>query len=179
LKHESASLSGGRVWLLQHDLAVIVGTVSFGPARKAPYELSASVRVDDADASAFFGKAQAGQLPTVEGRFSLEGAVAGAGADLGGLVGAARQEIRLKSSGGILRLLKTNVADAIPEAPSPVSDTLGAVGSAVGSLFGVKSQSSNYGRNPVSKAADAVINLTYDISEFEFDKLAVTAERGP
>jgi len=178
--HDSVRLNGGRAWLLQHDLAIITGLLTFDPAKALPYDLNAAVSVGDFDAAAFFGKARGGELPPVEGRFSLDATVTGSAADLGGLLGASREKIRVRSPSGILRLLKTNVADAIPEVQSRVTDTVGDVGSAVGSLlFGMKRDSPNYGKNPVSKAADAVLTFTYDVSEIGYDKLDVAARRDP
>jgi hypothetical protein len=178
--HDSVRLNGGRVWLLQHDLGIVTGLLTFDPAKALPYDLNAAVSVGDFDAAALFGKARGDELLPVEGRFSLDATVTASAADLGGLLGASREEVRVRSPSGILRLLKTNVADAIPEVQSRVSDTLGDVGSAVGAvLFGMKRDSPTYGKNPVSKAADAVLTFTYDVSEIGYDKLEVAARRDP
>ena len=75
-------------------------------------------------------------------------------------------------------MLKTNVAASIPEAPSPVSDTLVNVGSVVGSLFGIKGGSLSSGKKSLSKAAEAVLDFTYQVPEIRYDELTVTAIRG-
>jgi hypothetical protein len=179
LDHGSVRLNGGRVWLLQHDLAFVTGLLTFDPFGKPAYDLKANVSVSDFDAAAVFGKASSERLAPVEGRFSFEDTVTADGADLAGLVGSAQEDMKVRSSGGILRLLKVDVADAIPEEKTRVSDTLGTVGSAVGAIFGVKHDSDNAGKNPVSKAAEAVLSFTYDISEIGYDKLAARILRDP
>jgi hypothetical protein len=70
------------------------------------------------------------------------------------------------------------VADSIPEASTPVSDTLDTVGSAVGSFFGHKGDSVNSGKNPVSKNAEAVMSFTNEVSEIGCDQVTVDAVRG-
>jgi hypothetical protein len=49
----------------------------------------------------------------------------------------------------------------------------------VGSVLGIKGRSLDPAKNKVSKAADAVISFTNQVSEIEYDKVAVTAVRGP
>lgn len=179
LDHDSARLNGGRVWLMQHDLAIVTGLLTFDPARRPAYDLKANVSLGDFDASAIFGKGKSDRLALVEGRFALEDAVTAASDDLGGLAGAAREDMEVRSPGGILRLLKVDVADAIPEEKTRVSDTLGDVGSAVGAIFGIKHESENAGRNPVSKEAESVLSFTYDISEIGYDRLVAKVRRDP
>ena len=164
---------------MQHDLAIVTGILTFDGSRRPAYDLKANVSLSDFDASALFGKAGADRLALVEGRFALEDAVSSAGDDLAGLARSAREQMQVRSAGGILRLLKVDVADAIPEQKERVSEALGSVGSAVGALFGIKHDSDKAGQNPVSKAAESVLSFTYDISEIGYDKLAATIERDP
>lgn len=179
LRNDSAQLGLGRVWLLQHDLARFYGIISFDPSKAPPYGLTATLALDDADASAFFGKAKADELAPVEGHFAISGTVASEGSDLPGLLRNMSAQVHVQSTNGIVRLLKVNIADAIPESPSRVSDTLGSVGATVGSLFGIKSDPAKFGRNDVSKADEALLSFTYDISEIGYDTLQATARIGP
>ena len=178
LKHDQVRLETGRVWILNHNLGKFEGTISFDPALALPYVLKGSGSVEDVDAAAFFGPAPKDQSAPFEGRFSATATLAGSGVSLDDLARNSHQEIQLKSQSGILRLLKVDVADAVPEASTPVTDTLGDVSSAVGSIFGIHKGFDRIDRNKVSPAADAVINFTYEIAEVGYDRLTITATGG-
>jgi hypothetical protein len=156
-----------------------VGTITFDPAEARPYALKATLApVANLD-SALLLPPQPGQDPVIEGHFTLAGTVTGTGASLGDLLGRTQEEFQLSSTTGILRLLTTNVADAVPEAAEPVSDSLDTVGNFVGSvLLGIKGHSIDPSKNKVTKPQEAVLNFTNQVAEIGFDKVTVSAVRG-
>ena len=174
----SIQLRSGRGGFGLHVLTGVEGSISFDSAAEFPYSLRATAPViKEIDAAPLFAAQQHGQDPMLEGHFSVASSLAGKGVNLGDLVSRAQEEFRLTSTAGIVRLLGTSVADAIPEGSSPVSDTLGSVGYVVGSFFGLKGDSVSSGKNPISKNGEAVINFTYQVGEIGFDKMTVTAIR--
>jgi len=176
--HGSIHLENGRGGLSRHSRAKLEGSISFDAAAEFPYSLKATAAVDEVDAAPLFAAPQPGHEPVVEGHFSVASTLTGNGTSLDDLVGHMQEEFRLTSTAGIIRLLKTSVAESIPEVSSPVSDALGTVGTLVGSLFGVKGDSIYSGKNPVSKTAEAVLDFTYQIAEIGYDQITVTAIRG-
>lgn len=180
IDHGSIQLEGGHGELPPKSLATVEGTISFDPASGKPYSLAGALApVANLD-SALLLPAQPGQDPVIEGRFTLAGTVSGSGTSLDDLLGNTREEFQLSSTTGIVRLLTTDVADAIPEAAEPVADSLDTVGNFVGSvLLGIKGHSIDPSKNKVSKQAEAVLNFTNQVSEIGYDKVTVTAERGP
>lgn len=171
-------IKNGRGVLPPHNLARLEGEISFDPAAVRPYGLAASAEVSDFDAAKLFSGSQFGKDPALEGHFSIAATFSGTGTSLEDLAANAREEYRLRSTGGIARLLKTSVAGVIPQAPTKVSDTLGGVGAAVGSFFGAEKSADKVGRNPVSPNAEAVLNFTYAAAEIGYDEITVTAVRG-
>ena len=180
IDHRSIELEGGHAELPPKSLASVTGTITFDPSEARPYSLKAALApVANLD-SALLLPPQPGQDPVIEGHFTLAGTVTGTGASLGDLLGRTQEEFQLSSTNGILRLLTTNVADAVPEAAEPVADSLDGVGNFVGSvLLGIKGHSIDPSKNKVSKTAEAVLNFTNQVSEIGFDKVTVTAVRGP
>ena len=176
----SVQLEGGHGEVPPKSMASVEGSITFDPGSQVPYSLKGTLApVANLD-SALLLPAQPGQDPVIEGHFTLAGTVTGSGASLGGLISSAQEEFQLSSSSGIIRLLTTNVADAIPEAAEPVADSLDTVGNFVGSvLLGIKGHSIDPSKNKLSKAAEAVLSFTNQVSEIEYDKVTVTAVRGP
>ncbi len=174
LARDQVRLENGRTWVLGHNLGKFEGTLSFDPAAAVPYALKGSGSVDTVDAPAFFGASSAGQPAPVEGHFSVNGTIAGSGAGIEQLVRGVREEIHVTGASGVFRILKADVTSSVPTPATPVTDALGTVGSAVGSVFGIHHGIDRVDRNPVSPAADAVITFTYDIAEIGFDRFAAT-----
>lgn len=176
----SVQLEGGHGELPPKEMASVEGSISFDPDAAKPYSLKGTLApVANLD-SALLLPAQPGQDPVIEGHFTLAGTVTGSGASLDELVGSTQEEFQLSSASGILRLLTTDVSDAVPEAKEPVADSLDTVGNFVGSvLLGIKGHSIDPSKNKVSKSAEAVLSFTNQVSEIEYDRVAVTAVRGP
>jgi len=178
IDRNSIRMKGGHGGLGHHVVTNVEGSISFDASAKSPYSLKAAAAVNEIDAAPLFAAPQAGHDPVFEGHFSVQGTLAGSGISLDDLLNRTEPEFQLTSMAGIVRVLRASVAESIPEAPSPVADTLGTVGYAVGSVFGLKRDSISSGKNPVSKTADAVLNFTYQVSEIGYDKATVKAIRG-
>lgn len=174
LTDDTLRLDRGRVWLLNHNLGKVDATLIYAPAKASRYTVEGKGSVDDVDAVAVFGAAKKGELPPVEGRLAFDTVFSASGNSVAELWEKGAATVHMKSPSGIFRLLKTSVAEAIPEAQTPVADTLGTVGSSFGVIFGLKKGFPQSGKNNVSKEADAVINFTYAISEIGYDQLAAT-----
>lgn len=175
---ESIHLERGRGGLPQHSPAQVEGSLSFDAAAGFPYSLKATAALNDIDAAPWFGALPPGRDPMLEGHFSVAATLKGNGRTLDDLVRRTQEEYRVTSTGGIIRLLTTTVGDAISEAPTPVADAVGTVGSWVGWLAGVKKDSVGSSEKPVSKSTDAVLNLTSQIAEIGYDRISITATRG-
>jgi len=178
IDRDSIRMKGGHGGLGHHVVTNVEGSISFDAAAESPYRLKAAAALNEIDTALLFAAAQPGRDPVFEGRFSVQGTLAGSGIGLDDLLSRTQAEFQLTSSAGIIRVLKANVAESIPEASSPVADTLGTVGYVVGSVFGMKGDSVSSGKNPVSKTADAVLNFTYQVSEIGYDRATVKAVRG-
>jgi hypothetical protein len=175
IEPKAIRLLGGHATLPPHNTAAIEGTVAFDAGAESPYSLKATAILKKIDEASLYPPAPSGELPLLEGHFDATGSLAGSGRNLDDLIASTHGEIRLVSDGGVIRLLKTTVAEAIPEVASPVSDTLGTVGSTVGAFLGAKGEPYALGKNSVSKNADAIISFTYNIAEIGYDRLTVTA----
>jgi hypothetical protein len=176
--HGSIQLRNGLWELPNQSLAKAEGSIAFNPAAEFPYSLKGAATLGEVDAAPLFGDPPAGRDPAFKGRFSVATTLKGNGIDLDDLVGRIEQEYRLTSTNGIVRLLKTNVAESIPQPSVPVSDALDSAGNVVGAIFGMKRDSIRSGENHVSKNTEAVLDFTSLISEIGYDQIAITARRG-
>ena len=175
----SLRLLYGRGGLPKHTPANAEGSISFDPTAALPYSLKATASATDVEAAPFFGEPKDGKDPLLEGHFSVRGKFTGAAANLVDLIARTQGDFQLESIGGIIRLLKTDVADSLPEIATPVSDTLGSVGSFMGSLVGIKHAFSGGGEIHLPKATEAVLDFTNQVSEIGYDKLTVDLVCGP
>jgi len=179
--HGSLRLKGGGGRRPQKAMATGEGSISFDPAAKFPYDLKAVATINPVDAATLFGAPQPGQDPVIEGRFSVVRTLTGKGANLDDLAAFTHEEdqVTSASTGGIIRLLKPGAFQAVTDVATPVSDSVKTAGSfLVGVVFGVKKDFSNAGTNKVSKTTEAVLNFADQVSEFNYDQIAVTAIRG-
>ena len=153
------------------------GVVSFDSAAESPYHAQGTFSVDLIDGTAWFATGSA-RDPLIEGRWAAAGTFSSEGLTLADLVARRREDLRLTSNGGVVRILKTDVNDAIPEVETPVKDSLAKVGSLMGALLGASEKLKPSGMNRVSKTADAVLEFLYQTVEYRYDKLSLTATRG-
>jgi hypothetical protein len=178
MDHGSLQLEGGHGEIPPKGLAKVEGSITFDDAAERPYILAGTASVLSNLDSALLLPPQPGEDPVIEGKFSAAGTFAGTGASLGDLIDRTQEEFQLTSTSGILRLLKTSIADTIPESAEPVSDSVGAVGEFVGSVLGIKGRSPDGAKNSVGKIPEAVISFTNQVAEIGYDKVTVTAVRG-
>lgn len=154
------------------------GSLTFDATAEFPYSVKATATLGTVDAARLFAAPKSEQDPMIEGHFSVAGTLTGNGINLTDLIGRRQEEYRLASTAGIIRFLKTNVAESITEDPSKVPGALVAVSSAVGALLGVKGHSLYSGQNKLSKNTEAVLNFTSQVAEIGYDQATITAVRG-
>ena len=179
LDHGSVRLQDGIWELANHSLAQAEGSVSFDPAAALPYGLKATATLGEVDATPLFGEPPAGHDPVFKGRFAVATTLTGNGINFGDLAGRVDREYRLTGKNGIVRLLKTSVAETIPEPSAPVSDALDTAGNVVGTIFGRPRGSTKARENRVSKNTEAVLDFTILIAEIGYDQMTITANQGP
>ena len=168
----------GRGAFAGHHLTEVAGSISFDATAESPYSLRATVSLSPIEAADFFPASHPERSPLIEGRFSVAGTLVGNGINLTDLANRTQEEVRLASTAGIVRVLKTDVDEAIPpDTESPATDTLDRLGSAVGGFFGAEG-STGWGKKSVSPAIQTVIGIINDTSEIGFDEFTVTAVRG-
>ncbi len=179
--HGQLRLVRGRAGRPGENLSTAEGSIAFDGRSRLPYTLNAAYNLGDVDAKAFFGPPPKDGDALVEGKFSVGRTLSGQGINRDDLLAFTSEDVTLTSSrsGGILRVLKTSLGGAIREHETPVSDTLGNVGSAVGSFFGVKEKEGGSGTITVARNTQAVIDFIDDIAEIGYDRITIHAIRGP
>ena len=175
IEHARLRLKQGRAALPRQNLAKLDADILFDAAAPQPYELKATGSLGEEDAVTFLNLPPSDPGAPLEGRFTVSWSLDGRGINAATLVEHAHQDFHLESTGGILRILKTSVADAVPESSSTVGDHLSSVGSAVGSIFGIKSDAYSSGRNRLPGSTEAIITFTDDIGEIGYDHIAIDA----
>jgi hypothetical protein len=178
IEHGSVRLEEGQGELAGQRFTNVKGSLSFDDAAEFPYDLKTTASLEKVDAATLFPAPVSGGDPAIEGQYSIACTLLGNGINLDDLVGRAREEFRLTSTAGIVRVLKTDVDEAMPpEVDTPVTDTLGRLGTGVGRFFGTD-DSIGSAKRTVSPAAEAVIRFINDISEIGYDQITLTAIRG-
>jgi hypothetical protein len=139
----------------------------------ARYEMDASVH--NLASGPLLAELEPGRPPILEGRFDATLHAEGAGGDLSALPGLVRGRVQLTSRGGIFRALRTDVADAVKQSPSFLSDTM----RAFGSLLGGKPDKEAEAKRWFDKQAQAVVQIADQLREVRYDQLDLAAEVGP
>ncbi len=153
------------------------GTITFAPADEFPYRLKVNTAIDTIDSARIFGSGKNAQNPVIEGRFALATTFTGQGLNLNQLIAGRREEFRVSAKDGVIRLLKANVAAAIPGEVTPVQDTLAQAGSMVGWVLGIQKGAVDNRKTTLSKATLAALDLSYELPELLFDELNLVATR--
>ncbi len=163
----------------QHSLSQVQATLTFDPTRAAPYELRATTKDATGDAENVFGPTPKDGEPVMTGRFTVERALTAKGASLAELMARREERFKLHGKDGIVRGLKTGVAQALPPPPesSGAVNALDNVGTAFGWLLGSKKKSLMSGEVKVSPQTDAVLDLDLELAEIGYDSLTITAIR--
>jgi hypothetical protein len=172
-------LLGGHGGPPEHSLSQIDATLTFDPARPAPYALKATMAPFHRDAEEIFGVAPKGKDPIFTGRFEVEHSLSATGASLPDLIARREDNYQLSGANGIVRMLKPDVIQALPASPdeSGVANTLDAIGTGFLKVFGGKSKSLTSGQIKVSAEMDAVLDFDSTMAEIGYDTLKLTAER--
>ena len=127
----SIRLEEGRGALAGHRLANVQGALAFDAQAEFPYSAKATTSIDPFEMGDFFPAARPEGSPFIEGKFSGTGTLTGSGINLADLVNRTQEEVRLASTAGIVRVLKTDVDEALPpDTESSTADTLGRIGKA-------------------------------------------------
>lgn len=152
------------------------GTITFDATAEFPYRLAAKGDLGEVDATTIWPVVPEGQDPQLEGRFTLASTITGRGHNLGDLLGGTQMDFKLAGTKGIIRILKTNIADGLPQDKDPgeVSETLSGVGTLMGKLFAIEKGS---GEKSVNKTTENVLNLSSIVAEIGYDSLTVTGRR--
>ncbi|HWA86270.1 MAG TPA: hypothetical protein VG710_08620 [Opitutus sp.] len=176
--HDSVKSIGGHLGLSRKSVIRIDGSIAFDPDTKSPYTLAAKVACGEADPALLLPKPNDAENPAVEGKFAVTDTVTGAGAGGADLFAHMREEFQITSHDGIVRLLKSDVGQAMPPDPeSRFGDAADAAGSFLGWLAGVKKGSIGSGVRKLPPATEAVLDFDNDIAEIGYDHLAITAQR--
>ncbi len=177
LNGSALRLEGGRGVFHKDRHVRVEGAITFDAGADVPYAATAKATVDELDAALLLGPTPRGREPLLRGRFAVDTTLTGNGKNLADLTHHAREEFRLTSKNGSTNLLQTSVANSLTEAPTPVKDALGTVGSVFGTLLKTKSNILQSDKNPLSKNTEAVLNFTYATAEFRYDQFTLTAVR--
>ena len=135
--------------------------------------------MNELPSSEFLLKPKKGVEPIFEGKFSFDADILADANTVPELFSNATRTLHLHSTSGIIRLLKVNIGDTIPQTASVMSDTLGTVSQKLGSFFQLKDHLEKYRDNPISQNADNAISLTNELSEIGYDTLKLNATISP
>ena len=167
-------LEDGHVRFGENNITDATAKLSFNAAALSPYTLTAKAPLGDVQAKTFLPKPLHEDDPQIEGKFSVNAELASQGRNQTELLQNLREIFHLNSKTGIVRFLKISVADVVPQHGSNVGDTLGGVGNKVGSLLGMQGRIGS-GKNPVTPAAQTMIDFSYDVAEIGYDQFSMTA----
>jgi hypothetical protein len=168
----SVELINGHAEVGPKTMATVDAKLEFDPtAGDGRYSLSGKAALLSPLDASFLIPRRPGEDPVLEGKFAFSGTVEGRGASLPELARNATASLRLSSGNGIIRLLKVDVADAVPEQSEKVSESAGAVGDLLGSvLLGMKGHPFEPVKNKVGKVDQAVIDFTNLVGEVGYDR---------
>ncbi|HEY1412710.1 MAG TPA: hypothetical protein VGF36_11245 [Rhodopila sp.] len=169
-------LEDGHVRYGDNNVNDAIGKITFNPAAAVPYLLTATAGLGNVEAKTFLPPPPKGEDPLIEGKFAVDAALASSGRTPAELRQNLQQVFHLTSQTGIVRFLKISVADVVPQRAENMGDTLGGVGNKVGSLLGMQGRIGS-GKNPVTPAAQTMIDFSYDIAEIGYDHFSFTAVR--
>lgn len=177
IEHTGVQLMGGHGGAPEHSLAQVEATLTFDPARAQPYEFKGAAGTYHVDEETILGKTKEGKEPVFKGRFAVDRAVLARGKNLEELIAGREEEFKLTGVNGIVRLLKTGVAQALPSAPESagVVNALSDVGTGFARLLGAKTRSITSGQVKVGAVTDAVLDYDSSMAEIGYDSLTIEA----
>ena len=151
------------------------GTIYFSKDKNPAYRLEAKATTNELPSAEFLAKPKKGLEPIFEGKFSCDADIAGQANHLSELFASSTKTLHLHSTSGILRILKVNIGDTIPQTASTMHDTLGTVGQKMGSFLDLGDRLKKYQENELSQNAENALEITNELSEFGYDTLKVDA----
>lgn len=156
--------------------AGVSGTIAFDPTAAQPYQLSGTITREDVDAAPLFPPPREGADPAFEGLFAVDGAFTSQGASVQDLQSHLRQELRFRSTAGMVRLLTASISASLSQPKeSAAGNALSGLGTAAGWLFGNGKAFAGSGEIRVSKVLDAVLDFRNSVREIGYDELTGTA----
>jgi hypothetical protein len=155
------------------------GTIYFSKDKNLVYRLDAKASMNELPSSEFLAAPKKGFEPIFEGKFSCDADFTVESNSLLDLLNSPTKTLHLHSTSGIVRMLKVNIGDTIPQNSSTVKDTLGSVGQKMGSFFQMGDHLKKYQENEVSQNAENALAITNELSEFGYDTLKVNAVVSP
>jgi len=151
------------------------GTLEYKLDKITTYTLLAHATMNELPSADFLSPLKQGLDSSFEGKFSFDADIISQGESLSELYNHSTKTLHLHSTSGIVRLLKVNIGDTIPQNTSVVSDTLGSVSQKLGSFFQLKDHLEKYRNNEVSQNAENIISLTNDLAEIGYDSFKLNA----
>jgi hypothetical protein len=171
-------LEGGHARLAPYPAAKLEGAISYDAASPLPYRLDASTAMSGLDAAKLMRPSDPKQPPVWQGKYTATVKSTGSAEGLAELWRRRSDEFRLTSDSGIIRVLATQIADAIPRNEPKTNETLSRLGAALGEVFKTRREDDiEFVPNAVSRQAENVLNLTYRLREIPYSALAITAFR--
>jgi hypothetical protein len=156
------------------------GAIVFDLAAPQPYRLTGTMARESVDGAAVFPVPKEGADAPLEGYFDLTSTYSGAGSTFAELTAHLRQEIKFRSTTGIVRLLTASIAASLPRPKeSAAGNALSGFGTAAGWLFGNSKAFAGSGEIKVSKPMDAVLDFRNSIREIGYDELTGTVVDEP
>lgn len=151
--------------------AQAVGTVTFDARAAEPYAFAGDIAVTDFDPGPLFVAVNPGQLPTVQGRFTVTSKVTSHARKVTQLPQAALGDFEFTSRSGIYRGIPVNVGNLV-ENSSKLRAWLAAAGDAITSPFmGTKDQ------DEITSRSQAANELAKTLSNIAYDQLAIVIAR--
>jgi hypothetical protein len=143
------------------------GTVTFDAGSKEPYALKSDFTLNNFNTVPLFQAFDPGKPPTIEGKFTVTGQLAGTGLNLVQLVERTRGDFQLTSKGGTCRLLQADVSDKLQKTQT----TVAAIGGLLGAMTGQEKIADYTNRTKI------VVDVADDWKEIPFDQLNVAIRR--
>lgn len=147
------------------------GAVNFDARKPQPYDLQAEVKVHDFDSGPFFRALDPTRAPQIEGLFSLDSKISGQGRNPADLLDHTRGGIQLTSTGGVFRLLSTDVSAKVEQVGK-----LAAVGAFIGNVASAFGKGNKDVASFASKA-QAVNQFAGQLTAIAYDQLTVSLAR--
>lgn len=147
------------------------GAMNFDAQMRKPYGLKAGITAREFDSAALFKAYNPAGTAQVDGRFDFSTTVESQGYDPVDLLSGVQGDVRLTSTGGVFRLLSSNVASQVENAGK-----VAAVGAFLGNVASVLGK--NKDAAGIANKAQAVAEFSQLLTAIKYDQLNVAVTRG-